>query len=214
MKWYYIVAMASAVLCFSVFVLQAIYLAMSGMPKDFSKPAGSVSRGFLYSMTTAMMPNNKESAYKHLPTYTAGVLYHIGSLLALLFFVWVVVTIFTDFILPPVIGLVLVVVLAVSSFCGVALLVKRIVKRELRLLSSADDYMSNAITTVTHIATLCFICFGVCAEYLYYLTVSLFFIWLPFGKTKHLLYFFFARLHLGFFYGRRGCWPVKREEKK
>ena len=39
---------------------------------------------------------------------------------------------------------------------------------------------------------------------LYYIAFSIFLIWIPIGKTRHLLYFFYARYHLGAFYGRRG----------
>ena len=44
----------------------------------------------------------------------------------------------------------------------------------------------------------------------YYIIMALLFVWMPLGKIKHVLYFFFARYHLGFFYGWRGTWPPKK----
>jgi hypothetical protein len=44
----------------------------------------------------------------------------------------------------------------------------------------------------------------------YFLCASLLLLYLPMGKLKHALYFFAARYHLGFFYGWRGIWPLKK----
>jgi len=220
MNWYYIVAIISAAFCFVAFLVQAIRLFRLGIPKDLSVKSGSVSKGVLYSCTVAMSPTNKESAYKHLPTYTAGILFHIGICLTILFFFWMLISMFVDLRLPDIIGLILMVILAVSSFSGIAILLKRFVKRELRYLSSPDDYISNILTTAAQIATFCYIYLalyplsytGDCAAIVYFVTLSLLLLWMPFGKTKHVLYFFFARYHLGYFYGRRGSWPIKSSE--
>ena len=220
MNWYYIAAIVSAAICFVAFLVQAICLFRLGIPKDLSKQSGSVSKGVLYSCTVAMSPTQKESAYKHLPTYTAGILFHIGICLTILFFFWMLISMFFDLRLPDTIGLILMIALIISSFCGVAILLKRFVKRELRYLSSPDDYISNILTTAAQIATFCYIyfaiysfsCTGDCAAIAYFLIMSLLLLWMPFGKTKHVLYFFFARYHLGYFYGRRGSWPVKTSE--
>jgi hypothetical protein len=35
------------------------------------------------------------------------------------------------------------------------------------------------------------------------------FLYIPFGKLKHTVYFFSSRIYLGKFFGKRGVWPVK-----
>jgi hypothetical protein len=42
---------------------------------------------------------------------------------------------------------------------------------------------------------------------LYFIAISLLFLYFPLGKLKHAIYFFAARYQLGFFYGWRGVWP-------
>jgi len=219
MAWYYIVAIISAVICFVVFLGQAAYLLVLGAPEDLSEKSGSVAKGVLYSYTVAMSPSKKESAYKHLPTYISGIIFHIGVFITLLFCILMLIppisAIFggsTGLYLPKTVNIVLIVTLALSSVCGVAILVKRFVKKELQYFSSPDDYISNILTTAAQVVTLAYILFGSSVGTAYYVTLSLLLLWMPFGKTKHVLYFFFARFHLGYFYGRRGSWPVKTDE--
>lgn len=211
MEWYKIITLSCTILCILLFVARAIYLLLLGSPKDLSEPAGKVSKGVIYSYTKAMMPTEKESAYMHLPTYTAGILYHIGTLVALLFLLLTIINIFAPITLPHVVNIIVAAILAISSLCGLGILIKRFSSVELRFLSTADDYISNIFTTTVQIATLLFCLWSTQYEVFYHISVSLFLLWLPIGKTKHLMYFFFARYHLGFFYGRRGCWPIKKE---
>ena len=85
------------------------------MPKDLSQETGSVKKGIIYSFTGAMSPTAKESAYLHLPTYVAGLLYHAGIFTSLLFFVWTVISVTTDIETPDIIGKLLTIVLIITS---------------------------------------------------------------------------------------------------
>jgi len=210
MKWFNYLAIFTAAICFTVFLYRLLYLLSLGLPKDLSKETGSVKRGIIYSFTGAMSPMEKESAFLHLPTYTAGMLYHIGIFSSLLFFVWVIFTLFIPVALPSFISTALAILLALSSLAGFSILVKRVISKELRYLSCADDYISNFLTTISLAAAVLYI-FVPGSEAIYFVTMALLFTWMPLGKTRHLLYFFFARVHLGFFYGRRGAWPTVKK---
>lgn len=199
-------ALGALILSKTLFLVRFFGLVKKGAPKDFSKPSGSIFKGVRYSCTTAMMPYNKESAYLHLPTFTAGLLFHIGIFTGIAAFVWFLVSSLLNLSTPPFIAGLCCGFLLVTACCGVAILCKRILKKELRSLSHADDYISNALATLLQLVTAGYFC---CNHPIpYYMVVTLFFLWLPIGKTRHLLYFFAARFHLGFFYGRRGSWPV------
>ena len=199
-------ALVAGALCTLLFSFRLIRLLLKGRPKDLSKASGSVPKGVLYSCTTAMLPHNKESAYLHLPTFTAGMLFHVGIFLALLAFVWFILSTLFIWPTPPVVVYLCSAILVVTACCGLSILLKRLFKKELRSLSCADDYISNGLATLFQLATAGFLLFpGTSLPY--YFMVSLLFLWLPVGKTRHLLYFFAARFHLGFFYGRRGSWP-------
>lgn len=217
MTWYLWMVLAALAFCVVLFIIKFIRLIRLGAPKDLSKPSGKVKDGVIYSYTTAMQPNNKESAYLHLPTYAAGIVFHIGTFASLALFVWIVIAFILKIYAPETnlqslprflnIGhIVVACCLAVSSLCGLAILIKRILSSELKSFSSFDDYFSNIITTLMHIATALFLVMP--QTYIFYfLVMTILFVWMPFGKIKHMLYFFAARYHLGFFYGRRGSWP-------
>lgn len=205
MKWHIIIALAALAISVAMLLIQLIKLITAGKPKDLSKGAGNVSAGVAYSYTKAMSPMEKESAYLHLPTYAAGMIYHAGIFVSLLLFLLFISSLFE---IPQTISMITGALLIVSGLCGLAVLFKRFINAGLRSLSGADDYISNFITTLAIFATAAFLLFER-AEVLYYLIVSALLLWIPLGKTRHLLYFFFARYHLGYFFGKRGTWPPK-----
>jgi len=202
-------ALGALLLCKMLFIVRLWSLIRAGAPKDLSKPMGSVCKGVVYSYTKAMLPHHKESARLHLPTFTAGLVFHAGIFLSILTFIWFIVTTVFDCSMPQMVTDSCGGFLVATTGCGMAILLKRLFNRELRALSCADDYISNGISSLFQLATAGYLFFH--EPLSYYIVASLFFLWLPMGKTRHLLYFFAARFHLGFFYGRRGSWPITRE---
>lgn len=156
-------------------------------------------------MTGAMSPRKKESAYLHLPTYTAGILYHLGTFLGILIFF----TSLAGWAIPSPFLQAVAVFLALSGLAGAAILVKRIWKKGLRSLSLPDDYLSNLLVTGFHLLTATGLLFPRLLP-LYYLWCGFLLLYIPFGKLRHLLYFFAARVQLGYFFGWRDSWPPKK----
>lgn len=205
MTWYRYSALASLVACAVLLLPHLFRIIRSGPPRDFSRPARGTGGAIRYAFWNGMNPAKKESAYLHLPTYIAGVLYHTGTFLSMLLFV----VLLSGRAPGRVAASILAAVLAVSAICGAGIFVKRITVRKLNALSNPDDYISNLLVTVFQVLTL-----GTILEPpggpLYYLWISALLLYFPLGKLKHALYFFAARYHLGFFYGRRGVWPERR----
>ena len=208
-----IVSLIALAFCFVMMLGHFVRIIRLGKPKDFSVPSGSVAKGVAYANTVAMMPANKESAYMHLPTYTAGILYHLGTFLSLLLFVLSLFNLNAYY--PQWLSLLLAACLLVSGICGIVLLIKRFVNKNLHSLANPDDYLSNFFTTLLHFATACYLTFAGCCcsvSYIYYISATLLLLYMPFGKLRHVVYYFAARYHLGFFYGWRNVWPPKEEE--
>ncbi len=208
MVWYRWIALFSLV----IFLVNSLYhillLVRQGRPKEYSPPAGRIVPAIQYSFTGAMNPAKKESAFLHLPTYAAGLIYHLGSFLSILLFfmIWIGIS------FPHVISSIISYFLLISVTCGFGILIKRIVKKGLRDLSSMDDYISNLlVTSFQSVTALTLITELSLAAY--FITASLLLLYFPVGKLKHVIYFFAARYHLGLFYGWRGIWPPKTEGK-
>lgn len=204
MVWYKLVAQVSLLVCIIISAFHLVRLIRLGKPIDYSKKAGNPLKGIRYSFTAAMSPQKKESAYLHLPTYTAGIIYHLGTFLSILVFILIILGAPINSTLTYVILLVTV----GSGISGVGILVKRLVVLKLRRLSIPDDYISNLLVTAFHFTTGIYVAFGF-GETSYFLIAAILLLYFPIGKLKHAIYFFAARYHLGLFYGWRGVWPMK-----
>ncbi len=205
MNWYQLLAIVSASICLMSCIIHGVKIISYGKPKDYSKKRGGISKAVGYSFTGAMSPMKKESAFLHLPTYIAGLSYHIGTFLSLFLFIFFLIGIYPT----GIVALIISIVLLISGISGFGILIKRISKDQLRSLSNPDDYISNLLVTLIQIMTAVVLYIPQTAPY-YFILISIFFLYLPIGKLKHVVYFFAARYHLGFFYGWRGVWPPKQ----
>lgn len=204
MTLYKAISLTTFLICFIILTFHFLRLIKLGLPKDYSYKKGNLKAAISYSYIGAMSPLGKESAYLHLPTYTAGIFYHSGTFLCLILFILLLLDFnFTDSLKWILIG-----ILSVSSLSGLGIFLKRIILKKLRHLSHLDDYISNLLVTIFQIFTLILLMQKTFSPY-YFILVSVLFLYLPIGKLKHLLYFFVARYQLGFFYGWRGIWPIK-----
>jgi hypothetical protein len=205
MYWYHLIALGSLGVCLAMCLYHVLRLISLGKPIDYSTVIGSVSSAVKYSLTGAMSPLRKESAFLHLPTYLAGMVYHLGTFLSILLFFLLLPGIHFN----PLLSLMLSLFLLISFGFGLGLFIKRLTKNELRKLSNPDDYISNALVTLFQLMTLLVL-------YLpsfipaYFIFSGLLWLYIPVGKLKHLIYFFAARIQLGYFFGRRGVWPPKK----
>lgn len=174
-----------------------------GKRKLFSEAAGNAMDGVKYAFTKGMSPTAKESVMMALPSYAAGMLYHTG--------------VFTAFFLLSLkfIGFKLIsplheaasLLAGLGALCGLALLVKRLVKPAMRAISSPDDYISNMLATAFALLA-CLNGFLPTLESVWLIESAAMLVYLPLGKIRHCLFFFSTRYHFGAFFGRRGTYPV------
>lgn len=207
MHWYHWLSLVSLLICIVFLSLHVVRLLRLGRPKDFSKRRGNVARAVRYSFTGAMSPRRKESAYLHLPTYAAGIVYHLGTFLSAAVFILLLLQ-------APLSGPVIWAMgalLLLSGLSGLGILVKRGIRKELQHLSAPEDYISNLLVTVQHLLTAAVLWFPEAAA-VYFVWTGLLLLYIPAGKLRHSVYFFAARYHLGFFYGWRNVWPHKNAD--
>ncbi|MDR4987404.1 MAG: hypothetical protein RG741_01020 [Bacteroidales bacterium] len=204
MSWFHWITLSALAVCLVSLLYHLIRLIHLGKPKDRSRKSGRIAPAVIYSFTSAMSPASKESAFLHLPTYTAGIIYHIATCISLAVFV----PIFLGMSLPAMPGYLLAFVAFAGSASGWAILIKRISDKKLRKLSNPDDYLSNVLVNVFQLLTgLTLLNSALLPVFL--LSAALLFLYMPVGKLKHMIYFFAARYHLGFFYGWRNVWPPR-----
>ena len=208
MIWYQWMAIVALFICLMNCIYHSYRIIRLGNPPEYARRAGHIGKAVRYAFTGAMSPAVKESAYLHLPTYIAGIIYHIGTFLAIILFF---LALFNIWIQEWMMWIPVTILIA-SGVCGISILIKRMSKHELRALSNPDDYISNILVTAFQLITAMAM---INATYIpaYFIIVSILLLYFPLGKLKHAVYFFAARYHLGYFYGWRGVWPPKPIKK-
>ena len=183
-------------------VLRGRRTARRALPPDRSPRKGDPARGVLYAFTLGMAPWAKESTRLHAFAYLRGIGFHLGIFLAmaalLLRPLWAS--------LPwPALEAVAVAII-VCGLLGAGGAGARLTERNLRRLSTPDDHFAvwlvSAFILATGLALL--VDAWIVPSYL---IAGVMFLYVPLGKIRHCLYFFFARLYFGKFVGRRGVLP-------
>lgn len=205
--------LAIAAACYCLFLLFAhfVKIVRLGAPKDLSEPSGSVKDGVVYANTKAMLPNEKESAFLHWPSYATGMLMHIGIFCSFLLFLLSFFPFFNNWLPETCWRFIIALPSAIGTICCILLFIRRATSEDLKPFSMPDDYISEVFVMLFQLLTTLKIIFSDSAaiNILYYIICILLFIYMPLGKLRHVVYYFAARFHLGFFYGRRNVWPDK-----
>jgi nitrate reductase gamma subunit len=193
---------ASVLFCFVTLIVMVLRTSAFGRKRTYAHPQGSGFAGIVYAFGQGMLPWEKESASKHIWTYIGGTLYHLGILTAMLFLATVLLHISSG---PTVLQIVRI-ILVIGGLSGVALLIKRMLKPHMRSLSGGDDYLANILidfflflALATTFAETILVPFAV--------TAIIIFIYIPFGKIRHCVFFFYSRVLFGTYFGRRGVLP-------
>ena len=196
------------ILAFLYLLVSFIGFARKELPARWRKnpapPLGKEGPAIAYSYTGAMSPLKKESAYLHLPTYTAGLVFHAALFSAIL----TLFMLLSGIVLPDIAVLILSCVFALGVLSGLGIFIKRIFKPVLRSISNPDDFISNLLVTGFQLMCLLAINISDLRAALYIYSAILLF-YLPLGKLKHSFFFFTSRIALGKYYGARGVWKTK-----
>lgn len=193
----------------ALFALGAIKLVgatnSKGFKLDVAPAKGSVTRGIFYSFTFGMLPWAKESTRKHLVAYVRGIVFHIGvfgALAVLIASPWM-------WQLNEGIRSTVAVFLAIGTVAALGGFWIRLTEESVRVVSTPDDYFSLGLVTV-FIASSAVACVveGFMPGFL--IVSGLVLAYLPYGKLKHSIYFFYTRKQFGSFFGYRGVLKTSR----
>lgn len=191
---------ASALFCVVMLMVMVLRTFAFGRKRTYAHPQGSSFVGVVYAFGQGMLPWEKESASKHIWTYIGGTLYHLGILTAMLF----LATVLLQISLPPSLLQSARTLLVIGGLSGVALLIKRMLQPHMRFLSGGDDYLANilidlflflALATTFTETTLVPFC----------IIAIIIFIYIPFGKIRHCVFFFYSRILCGTFFAGEVC---------
>jgi hypothetical protein len=172
------------------------------LPADKSPLKGNPQHGIRYAFTVGMMPWAKESTRIHMIAYLRGIGFHIGIFAAI---GALLVSPFWG-LLPAVVSTLLMLVLAIGALLGAAGGIMRIAEHNLRGLSIPDDHFAVWLVTVW-LAISALSVWNEAFLVTFYVLSAITFVYVPLGKIRHCLYFFFSRTFFGKFFGRRAVLP-------
>jgi hypothetical protein len=189
----------------TAFLAQRLSARFGAVPTAIAPARGSASAGVLYAFTRAFAPNAKESAALHLPSYVAGVGYHLGIFAALVRLLASLLPV----VVPAPGNTTLTVVLSLGLVCGLALLGKRTLDGSLRKISVPDDFLANLLVDVMLAAGLAA---SLNHELMpgFQLTGAVLLLYAPLGKLRHVVFLLASRCWSGAYFGRRGVRPNPR----
>jgi hypothetical protein len=197
-----LILLAALLVAGAAFLAERLSSRFSRVQTPVAPPRGSAAAGVLYAFTLAFGPSAKESASLHLPSYLAGIAYHLGifAAIARLLATLVPVTV------PPAVDVTAVVLFALGLGCGLTLLGKRVFDPRLRAISVPDDFLANLLVDTTLVT-------GIVASLdhslvaLFQITGAALLVYAPLGKLRHILFLLASRRWLGATLGRRGVRP-------
>jgi hypothetical protein len=194
---------------FTVFSLSVLVLRTFSFGRKplYAQLRGTGKKGILFALGKGMMPWEKESASKHLPTYAGGLLYHAGVFMTLFYLLSFIVGISLSGLFISLLRILS--ILALVS--GLSLLFKRIILPEMKKISCPDDFAANVLVDLFLLSGLLHTYFKNSAPVFLIISVILF-LYIPLGKIRHCFFFFYVRILFGLFYGRRGVLPQKKFE--
>jgi nitrate reductase gamma subunit len=167
--------------------------------QDLARVRGSVRRGVLYAFTLGMAPWEKESTRIHWLAYLRGIFFHVGIFTA---FAVLIASPWLDAI-PQTVIWIAAAITGLGAIFGFAGIFLRLAEDNLRELSLPDDYFSVFLTSL-FVA----LAFGALLSPfwlpLFYLVTGILGVYLPAGKIRHCVYFFYSKFYFGKGFGYRG----------
>lgn len=194
-----IIAISGSVLGLAGILMRLRQIMERPFKRDLSRERGSTRRGILYAFTLGMAPWEKESTRTHWIAYIRGILFHVGVFTAF----GVVFASPWLYLIPFPIRLAAMLVTGAGALFGFAGIAIRLSGENERALSLPDDYFAVFLTSLfTALAFPVLLYSGWLPAF--YLVFALLMIYVPFGKIRHCVYFFYSKFFFGLGFGHRG----------
>jgi len=209
------VQIAALLFMAAAYTIRLVWLFRFKSRKERTYAEGKEGAGIGRSLLNIALPWATESARKRPGLYLQFVIFHLG----------VAAAIAATFIIPYAPGVfeitavvrIFQVVIGAAFLVGLMRLFRRLKNPALRLISTADDYVSLVLMILFFAAGF----LAVPSDYgnseaaliAFFALTAFFLVYVPFSKISHYLYYPFTHFFLGRTMGHRGVYPVKRRNK-
>lgn len=198
-------ALGFMVLAYAVKIIQ---LMKKPSAQEGTPPRGDHRRAVRYAYLTLALPSEIEGQKSHMGRYVEFVVFHLAMAAGI---GWAFMTpILGESMAAPAVAYGFAVLFGLGALVGLSRLLRRLIRPEMRRISSPDDYFCLLLLTAWMI-------FGALAAPLWNATVltgffalaTFFLVYVPFSKISHYVYWPFIRFYVGRHFGHRGVFPKK-----
>ena len=207
---------ADALRQFVLYELQTIALVIFGLiyavkiwklarlphPKEVSPAKGNLPRSIAASYASVLTPWRIESLHDHWVRWLTFAVYHLGIFAA----IGATFTIpFLPDLMTPAVRWACAIAIGLAFVAGWMKLAWRLVRPEIRILSTPDDYFSLLVLQLWFFVAIPAILWEPHGWLVtYFVMTALLLVYVPLSKISHYIYWFFSRYFFGVRYGRRG----------
>jgi nitrate reductase gamma subunit len=185
-----------------VYIGKVIWLLRKASLKDRANLKGNRLAGAMVSMGNIFMPWAMESTRIHWYFYIEFLIFHIG----------VALTILSTFLIPlkvmnpkDTLSTIIMVSMGLAFIVGMRRFIRRITKKELRIISSPDDYFAILILNIFFLSGIWALGTGnTTALFIFFAMTTFFLLYVPFSKISHYIIYPFSRWYYGTHFGGRG----------
>jgi nitrate reductase gamma subunit len=185
-----------------VYVANVIWLLRKQTVRDKAPFRASPLKGAIVSLGNIFMPWAMESTRVHWFFYVEFVIFHVG----------VALTILSTFLVPfrlmipgDPFSQVVMVFMVLAFLVGVRRLLRRVIKPEMRVISSLDDYFAIVILDLFFLSGIWAMATGqTTALYVFFAMTTFFLLYVPFSEISHYITYPFSRWYYGTHFGGRG----------
>lgn len=171
-------------------------------------PRGEHRKAIRYAYMTLATPWEIEGQKVHWFRTIEFVLFHLAMAAGIGFAF--ITPILHEAMKTPFIAIPFQVMFVLGFLVGFSRLVRRVFKKEMRIISSADDYFCLMLLAV-------WMASGILAApltsatwlFVFFLLATFFLVYVPFSKISHYVYWAFIRFYVGKHFGHRGVYPKK-----
>lgn len=185
-----------------VYLAKVFWFLRKPTVRDKAPLKGDPTKGAIVSFANIFTPWAMESTRIHWYFYLEFALFHLA----------VALTILSTFLIPfglmepgDSLSRVVMVAMGVGFLVGVRRLARRIIRKEVRLISSPDDYFSLALLDIFFLSGIWALGTGErTALWVFFALTTFFLVYVPFSKISHYITYPFARWYYGVNFGGRG----------
>jgi nitrate reductase gamma subunit len=191
-----------------VYALRTRWILKFEVERDRTPARGVQRKGIWHAYATLAKPWDLPSTRRHWFRWLEFAVFHLAVAIAIA--MTFLIPYAPQLISSPAVTHFLQATMALGALAGLSRLARRLVRREMRVISSPDEIFSLVMLVVWMLA-------GVLAAPMrneppilaFFLLTTFFLIYVPFSKISHYIYWPFIRFYLGKQLGHRGVYPPK-----